>query len=144
MRFVQILKNIILRFLCFFENENFAAHEAHFADFSRFELRKLYLIDSNVSIFENRHASALSLHPTTVLSLIAREEAHEVPLVKLVELGQQLATQAVAAIRNDAHPGRDGVEQGLVELRHEGPLLLGHGGLVNVEQVHQGLDGRAL
>ena len=97
-----------------------------------------------MSIFENRHASALSLHPTTVLSLIAREEAHEVPLVKLVEPGQQLATQAVAAIRNDAHPGRDGVEQGLVELRHEGPLLLGHGGLVNVEQVHQGLDGRAL
>ncbi len=48
----------------------------------------------------------------------------------------------LAAVGHQADAGRQGLEEGLVELGHESALVAAR--LVNVEQVHQGFDGRAL
>ena len=54
--YLQIFKRkySFLRSLWFFDIENFAANVAKFADFLKWAYKKIYLIDSNVSIFGNR------------------------------------------------------------------------------------------
>ena len=54
-RFLQICKKkYIFKVPKIFENVNFAARAAEVADFFGIKLIKIYLIDRNVSLFENR------------------------------------------------------------------------------------------